>query len=78
MTWPNNSKPHRNKVIISYGASNALAKQIEAGAPADLFISADLDWMDYLDQRHLLAPGTRASLSRNTLVLVAQRRANRR
>src|SRR4029079_5563407 len=35
------------KVVISYGASNALAKQIEAGAPADLFISADLDWMDY-------------------------------
>jgi molybdate transport system substrate-binding protein len=60
-----------NRVIISYGASNALAKQIEAGAPADLFISADLDWMDYLDQRHLLAPGTRASLLRNTLVLVA-------
>ena len=60
-----------NKVIVSYGASNALAKQIEAGAPADLFISADLDWMDYLDQRHLLAPGTRVSLLRNTLVLIA-------
>ena len=37
-----------NKVIVSYGASNALAKQIEAAAPADLFISADLDWMDYV------------------------------
>jgi len=60
-----------NKVIVSYGASNALAKQIEAGAPADLFISADLDWMDYLDQRHLLAPGTVVSQLRNTLVLVA-------
>ena len=60
-----------NKVIVSYGASNALAKQIEAGAPADLFLSADLDWMDYLDQRHLLAPGTRVNLLRNTLVLVA-------
>ena len=60
-----------NKVIVSYGGSNALAKQIEAGAPADLFISADLDWMDYLDQRKLLAPGTRANLLRNTLVLVA-------
>src|SRR5215831_9531096 len=54
-----------NKVIVSYGASNALAKQIESGAPADLFISADLDWMDYLDQRKLLAPGTRANLLRN-------------
>lgn len=60
-----------NKVIVSYGASNALAKQIESGAPADIFISADLDWMDYLDQRKLLAPNTRANLLRNTLVLVA-------
>jgi len=60
-----------NKVIVSYGASNALAKQIEAGAPADLFISADLDWMDYVEQRNLLAPGTRISLLRNTLVLIA-------
>ena len=60
-----------NKTIVSYGGSNALAKQIEAGAPADLFISADLDWMDYLDQRKLVAPGTRANLLRNTLVLVA-------
>jgi molybdate transport system substrate-binding protein len=60
-----------NKVIISYGASNALAKQIEAGAPVDAFLSADLDWMDYLDQRHLLVPGTRSNLLRNTLVLVA-------
>jgi molybdate transport system substrate-binding protein len=60
-----------NKVVVSYGASSTLAKQIEAGAPADLFISADQDWMDYLDQRHLLAPGTRLDLLRNTLVLVA-------
>ena len=45
-----------NKVVISYGASNALAKQIEAGAPADLFISADLDWMDYVDQKGLVIP----------------------
>jgi molybdate transport system substrate-binding protein len=60
-----------NKVIISYGASNALAKQIEAGAPADIFISADLDWMDYLDQRRLLAQNTRFDLLRNTLVLIA-------
>jgi molybdate transport system substrate-binding protein len=60
-----------NKVIVSYGASNALAKQIEAGAPADVFISADLDWMDYLDQRRLLAPNTRFDLLRNALVLIA-------
>jgi molybdate transport system substrate-binding protein len=60
-----------NKVIVSYGASNALAKQIESGAPADLFVSADLDWMDYLEQRKLLSPNTRTNLLRNTLVLVA-------
>src|SRR5262245_23710215 len=50
-----------SKTIVSYGASNALAKQIESGAPADVFISADLEWMDYLDQRKLLAPATRAN-----------------
>jgi molybdate transport system substrate-binding protein len=60
-----------NRVVVSYGASNALAKQIEAGAPANLFISADLDWMEYVDQRRLLAPGSRVNLLRNTLVLVA-------
>jgi len=60
-----------NRVVVSYGASNALARQIEAGAPADLFLSADLEWMDYLDVHHRLAPGTRAALLRNTLVLVA-------
>jgi molybdate transport system substrate-binding protein len=65
-----------NKVIVSYGASNALAKQIEAAAPADIFISADLDWMDYLDQRHLLAPNTRVNLLRNTLVLIAPSSSN--
>jgi molybdate transport system substrate-binding protein len=65
-----------NKVIVSYGASNALAKQIEAAAPADIFISADLDWMDYLDQRHLLGPNTRVNLLRNTLVLIGPSSSN--
>ena len=65
-----------NKVIVSYGASNALAKQIEAGAPADLFISADLDWMDYVSQRKLVAPKARFDLLRNTLVLVAPAASN--
>ena len=60
-----------DKVIVSYGASSALAKQIDAGAPADLFISADLDWMDYVDRRHLVAPNARFDLLRNTLVLIA-------
>src|SRR5271167_4787731 len=59
------------KVTTSYAASSALAKQIEAGAPADIFISADLDWMDYLDQKKLIKPGTRMSLLGNKIVLVA-------
>ena len=56
---------------ISYAASSALAKQIENGAPADLFISADLDWMDYLERRHLIRTSTRENLLGNRLVLVA-------
>jgi molybdate transport system substrate-binding protein len=56
---------------ISYAASSALARQVEHGAPADVFISADRDWMDYLEQRALLRPGTRVDWLRNTLVLVA-------
>src|SRR5262245_23260716 len=44
---------------ISYAASPTLAKQIENGAPADLFISADLDWMNFLEQHHLIQASTR-------------------
>lgn len=57
--------------VISYAASSVLAKQIEEGAPADLFVSADLDWMDYLAERNLIKPGTRFNLLGNTLVLIA-------
>ncbi len=60
-----------DKVVVSYAASSALAKQIESGAPADIFISADLDWMDYLDKRNLIKTGTRANLLRNRIVLIA-------
>ncbi len=56
---------------VSFAASSALAKQIEAGAPADIFISADIPWMDYLDERKLVKPGTRSSLLGNRLSLVA-------
>ena len=59
------------KLVISYGASSALARQIENGAPADVFISADLDWMDFVEKKGLLAPGTRRNLLGNRLVLIA-------
>jgi molybdate transport system substrate-binding protein len=58
-------------VKLSFAASSALARQIEAGAPADVFFSADTDWMDYLDQRHLIAAGTRTDVLGNRLVLIA-------
>ena len=60
---------------ISYAASNTLAKQIEQGAPADVFVSADLDWMDYLDTRKLIRAGSRVDLLGNRLVLVAPKDA---
>lgn len=59
-----------SRVVVSYGASNALARQIEAGAPADLFVSADRDWMDYLAARHLIEPASRVDLLSNALVLI--------
>jgi molybdate transport system substrate-binding protein len=59
------------KVLVSYAASSTLAKQIENGAPADLFISADLDWMNYLQQRGLIKAETRLTLLGNRLVLIA-------
>lgn len=55
---------------ISYAASSALAKQIESGAPADVFISADLDWMNELATRTLIKPDTRSNLLGNQIVLV--------
>lgn len=58
-------------VKASYAASSALAKQIESGAPADVFFSADLEWMDYLEQRKLLRPGSRHDVVHNRLVLIA-------
>lgn len=60
-----------NKAVASYAASSALAKQIENGAPADLFISADQEWMDYLAARKLIDARSRVSLLSNRLVLIA-------
>ena len=59
------------KVVASYAASSALAKQIEQGAPADIFISADLRWMDYAGEHKLIKPDTRVNLLGNKLVLIA-------
>ena len=56
---------------ISYGASSALARQIQAGAPAQLFICADSDWMDYVEARGRTERGTRISLLGNSLALIA-------
>ena len=58
-------------VTASYEASSLLARQIEAGAPADVFISADLRWMDYVAERKLIKPETRVNLLGNKLVLIA-------
>lgn len=58
-------------VRVSFASSAALARQIEQGAPADIFLSADAGWMDYLQQRALVDAGTRRDLLANELVLVA-------
>ena len=58
-------------MLISYAGSSALAKQIEAAAPADIFFSADLGWMDYLAERDLIREDTRETLLGNAIVLVA-------
>ena len=59
------------KVRVSYAGSNALARQIENGAPADLLISADEEWMRYVEARKLVAPGTTRIVAGNRLVLIA-------
>jgi molybdate transport system substrate-binding protein len=61
------------KPSLAFGGSSMLAKQIEAGAPADLFASADLSWMDYLDQKGLIDRSSRVNLLGNELVLIAPR-----
>jgi len=59
------------KIVASYDASSALMKQIEAGAPADVFVSADLKWMDYGAQKKLIKDDSRVNLLGNKLVLIA-------
>jgi molybdate transport system substrate-binding protein len=63
------------KVVVSYAGSNTLIKQIEQGAPADIFISADLDWMDYGQQKNLINAQSRSNLLGNRIVLIAPKDA---
>jgi molybdate transport system substrate-binding protein len=67
--WARQGHP---RPVLAFAASSALARQVEAGAPADLFISADTAWMDELQRRRLLADGTRATLARGQLVVVSR------
>lgn len=64
-------RPGARPPSIAYGASSTLARQIENGAPAHLFLSADLDWMDYLAARGFIVTQTRRNLVGNTLVLIS-------
>ena len=64
------------QVTTSYAASPVLIEQIEQGAPADIFVSADLDWMDYGSQKKLIKEETRLNLLGNRLVLVAPSDSN--
>jgi molybdate transport system substrate-binding protein len=65
------AKQTRIAMVASYDASSALMKQMEQGAPADIFISADLKWMDYGSQKQLIDDKTRVNLLGNKLVLIA-------
>ena len=67
-SWAKEGRPAPR---IAYAASNTLAKQIEQGAPADLFFSADLDWMDYVQGKALIRNDTRVSLLANSIVIIA-------
>jgi molybdate transport system substrate-binding protein len=59
------------RIVASYAASSALAKQIEQGAPADIFVSADTDWMDYATAKKNINEPTRVNLLGNSIVLIA-------
>jgi molybdate transport system substrate-binding protein len=65
------TKRSGQKIVVSYAASSALAKQIEQQAPADVFISADSEWMNYLQDRKLIDVGSRFDMVGNRLVMIA-------
>jgi molybdate transport system substrate-binding protein len=63
-------------VKVSYAASSVLAKQLEQDAPADIFMSADLDWMDYAQNKSLIKPKSPLNLLGNKLVLIAPKQSS--
>lgn len=65
------ARTYDTPVRVAYGASSALARQIADGAPADVFVSADADWMDVLQRQHLIDAASRRDVAGNALVLVA-------
>lgn len=65
------------RIVLSFGASSSLARQIEQGAPADIFFSADTDWMDYLQKQNLIDVASRKALLGNDLVLIGTPQAPR-
>ena len=66
--WARKGHP---RPVISFASSSALARQVEAGAAADLFVSADEEWMDALAAKGLIVPGSRVTFLGNQLVVVA-------
>ena len=66
-----------NLILINTDASSKLAKQIEAGAPADVFFSADSEWMDYLEAKNKIVPSSRVNLLSNKIVLIVPAKAKK-
>lgn len=68
----------KERPVLSFAATSSLARQVESGAPADIVLAADGEWMDVLDEKNLLAVGERMDLLTNSLVLVAPLEADAR
>jgi len=66
---------HHDRPILSFASSSALAKQVDAGAPADIFISADTDWADHVEKNGAAVAGSRRNIASNELVLIAPARS---
>ena len=72
------SIPKAPKIRASYAASSTLAQQIMRGAPADIYLSASTEWMDFLERRKAIAPNTRFNLLENSLVIVVPVKSRQR